>query len=213
MAASAQPMVMSMTDNMKTNIVLRQLHAINQAEIDNGKLAMDHAQSSDVKKFGNEMMTDHTNMDMKLTDLAKRMSIDLNAAPQGPLEAAMASATDDHKRSLRAAMGGKFDVEYVAPQSVFHDFALKLIDEGEKTATGDTKKLLDEAHPILESHRDHAKTLMRGLTFSAAAVGGGPAGSAEPTPGASASPMKKPDAAAAPGGRQGQPSSGEKGAP
>jgi putative membrane protein len=204
-------MVMSMSDTMKTNIVLRQLHAINQTEIETGKLAMDHAQSADVKKFGNEMMTDHTNLDMKLTDLAKRMSLDLNSPPQGPLEGALASAADDRKRNLRAATGSRFDVEYIAPQGVSHDEALRLVDEGQKTATGDTKKLLDEAHPIIESHRDHARTLMRGLTFSAVAVGGGPMGSSEPAPGASASPMKKPDGGSS-GGRM-QPSTGDKGSP
>jgi predicted outer membrane protein len=164
-----------------------------------------------VKKFGNEMMTDHTSTDMKLTDLAKRMNIDLNMPPQTPLEAAIASAADDHKRTLRAAMGARFDVEYIAPQASSHDVALKLIDEGQKTATGDAKKFLDETRPIIETHRDHAKTLMRGLTFSAAAVGGGPMGSSEPTPGASAAPMKKPDAGSSMGGRP--PSGGDKASP
>jgi putative membrane protein len=214
MAASAQPLVMSMSDSMKTSMVLRQLHAMNQAEIENGKLAMDHAQSAEVKKFGNEMMTDHTSLDMKITDLAKRMNIDLNMSPQTPIEAALGAASDDRKRNLRSAMGNRFDVDYVAPQGASHDLTVKLIDEGQKTATGDAKKLLDEAHPIVESHRDHARALMRGLTFSAAAVGGGPMGSAEPTPGASAAPMKKPDGGAAPGGRkEGTPPSGDKSAP
>jgi putative membrane protein len=210
MAASAQPLVTGMNDSMKTSIVLRQIHGINQEEIETGKLAMDHAQSPEVKKFGNEMMTDHTSIDMKLTDLAKRMNIDLNMPSQTPLEAAIASAADDHKRTLRAAMGGRFDVEYIAPQASSHDVALKLIDEGQKTATGDAKKFLDETRPIIETHRDHAKTLMRGLTFSAAAVGGGPMGSSEPTPGASAAPMKKPDAGSM-GGRP--PSGGDKASP
>jgi len=210
MVASAQPLVMGMTDATKTSIVLRQLHAINQEEIETGKLAMDHAQSAEVKKFGNEMMTDHTNLDLKLTDLAKRMNLDLNMPSQSPLEAAIASAADDHKRTLRSAMGARFDVEYIAPQPASHDVALKLVDEGQKTATGDAKKFLDETRSIVEMHRDHAKSLMRGLTFSAAAVGGGPMGSSEPMTGASASPMKKPDA----GGHQmGQPPSGDKATP
>jgi putative membrane protein len=213
MAASAQPLVMGMNDAMKTNVVLRQLHEINQEEIETGKMAMDHAQSSEVKKFGNEMMTDHTSLDMKLTDLAKRMNIDLNMPPQTPLEAALSQAGDDRKRMLRAAMGARFDVEYIAPQAASHDVALKLVDEGQKTATGDAKKFLDETRPIVETHRDHAKSLMRGLTFSAAAVGGGPMGSSEATPGASASPMKKPDAAAAPKGRHEEPPSGDKATP
>jgi putative membrane protein len=212
-SASAQPLVTGMNDAMKTSIVLRQLHGINQEEIETGKMAMDHAQSAEVKKFGNEMMTDHTNLDMKLTDLAKRMNLDLNMPSQTPLEAALASASEDQKRTLRSAMGARFDVEYIAPQASSHDLALKLVDEGQKTATGDAKKLLDETRSIVETHREHAKSLMRGLTFSAAAVGGGPMGSSEPMPGASASPMKKPDAGAAPGGRQTQPPSGDKATP
>src|SRR6266542_1988901 len=38
----------------------------------------------------------------------------------------------------------------------------------------------DEIKPTVEAHRDHAKNLMRGLTFSATAIGGGP--SVEGTP-------------------------------
>jgi len=41
-------------------------------------------------------------------------------------------------------------------------------------STGDTKKFLEETRSTVESHMDHAKNLMRGLAFSAAAVGGGP---------------------------------------
>jgi hypothetical protein len=110
-------------------------------------------------------------------------------------------------------MGARFDVEYIAPQPGSHDVALKLVDEGQKTATGDAKKFLDETRSIVEMHREHAKSLMRGLTFSAAAVGGGPMGSSEPAAGASAAPMKKPDAGAVPGGRPGQPPSGDKATP
>jgi hypothetical protein len=50
---------------------------------------------------------------------------------------------------------------------------LKLIDEAQKTAEGDVKSLLAEMRPTVESHLDHAKSVTRGLTFSAA-IGGGP---------------------------------------
>jgi putative membrane protein len=213
MAPSAQPLTTGMTDTMKTNLVLRHLHTINQEEIDNGKLAMDHAQNTEIRKFGNEMMTDHTNMDMKLTDLAKRTGVDLGTSPTTPLDAALASAADDRKRMLKSAMGARFDVDYIAPQASAHDVALRLIEEGQKTAAGDAKKLLDEARPIVESHRDHAVNLMRGLSFSATAVGGGPAGSAEPVPGASAAPAKKPDTTQTPGHNPAPTPSGNKATP
>jgi len=169
-----------MDDSMKTNIVLRQLHAANQDEIENGKIAVDRAVSAEIKKFANEMVTDHTNADEKLTDLAKRTNIDLNMAPRDPLQSAMSSAKDAHKRTLRALSGAQFESAYLAPQVDDHELVLQLIDEGQKAGSSDVKKLLDEIKPTVEAHRDHAKNLMRGLTFSATAIGGGP--SVEGTP-------------------------------
>ena len=68
----------------------------------------------------------------------------------------------------------QFEVAYVAPQVEKHQFVLKVIDEAQKMASGDVKKLLDETRPTVESHLDHAKTMQRALSFGAAAVGGGP---------------------------------------
>ncbi|HEX9295466.1 MAG TPA: DUF4142 domain-containing protein [Polyangiaceae bacterium] len=169
-----------MDDNMKTNIVLRQLHAANQDEIENGKMAAERAASAEVKKFANEMVNDHTSADQKLTDLAKRLNFDLNMGPRDPLHSAFSSAKDAHKRNLRAQSGAQFEVAYLAPQVDDHELVLQLIDEGRKVGAADVKKLLDEIRPTVENHRDHAKNLMRGFTFSASAIGGGPATEATP---------------------------------
>jgi putative membrane protein len=172
---SGQPSAAKLDDATKTNILLRQLHAANQEEIDLGKLANDKAVNADVRKFANDMVTDHTAADQNLTDLAKRMNIDINTSPVDPVQKALSAATDQCKRSLRGQSGSEFDVAYFAPQVEKHNLALKLVEEAQKTASGDVKKLLDDMHPTVESHLDHAKTVMRGLTFSAA-VGGGPLG-------------------------------------
>ena len=71
---------------------------------------------------------------------------------------------------------------------------LKFVEEAQKTASGDTRKLLDETRPVVESHLDHAKNLMRGLTFSPSAVGGGPMGSETSPQGSVQSPSGKGDA-------------------
>jgi len=173
-AMSGQAQTMRLDDTTKTNILLRQIHAANQDEIDMGKLAMDKAQNAEVKKFANQMVSDHTAADQKLTDLAKRTNVDLNATPHDPVVQALQSASEDSKRTLRGMSGAQFDVAYIAPQVEMHTTVLKFVDEAIKTASGDSKKLLEETKPTVESHLEHAKTLMRGLTFSATAVGGGP---------------------------------------
>jgi len=177
-------------DATKTNILLRQIHAANQEEIDLGKLAQDKAQNADVKKFASDMVSDHSAADQKLTDLAKRINLDLNAAPRDPIEQALSAKSDECKRNLRSMSGAQFEVAYVAPQVDSHTLVLKMIDEGQKTASGDAKKLLEEIKPTVESHLEHSKSLQRGLVFSPAAVGGGPMGSESP---GSAAPAAKHD--------------------
>jgi putative membrane protein len=181
-------------DASKTNIVLRQLHAANQEEIDLGKLALDKAQNADVKKFAQDMVNDHTAADSKLTSLAKRMNIDLSMSPMDPVQKAMSEASDECKKALKSD-ASPFDVAYFAPQVDKHNFALKLIDEGKKTASGDVKSLLEEMRPTVEGHLDHAKNIQRELTF-ASAIGGGPVGrEREPA-------VQTPPAAGKDGGRQ-----------
>jgi putative membrane protein len=175
-AMSGQPSAMRFDDTTKTNMLLRQIHAANTDEIEMGKQAMDKAQSPDVKKFAAQMVTDHTNADQKLTDVAKKSNLDLSAPPQDPIAQALQSAAEEHKRMVRGLSGAQFEAAYVAPQVENHTMVLKMVEEAQKTASGDTRKVLDEIRPTVEAHLDHAKTLMKGLTFSPSAVGGGPMG-------------------------------------
>ena len=177
-----QPSAAKLDDATKTTILLRQLHAANQEEIDLGKIADDKAQNAEVKRFANEMVTDHTTADQKLVDVAKQMNIDINASPIDPVQKVLASASDECKRSLRGQSGAQFDVAYFAPQVDKHALALKLVEEAQKTASGDVKKLLDDTRPTVEAHLEHAKNLMQRLTFTTA-VGGGPAGHEMAPPG------------------------------
>jgi len=192
-ATSAQSSGMRLDDTTKTNMLLRQIHAANQDEIEMGKLASDKAQSPEVKRFASQMVTDHTQVDQKLTDLAKRSNLDLNATPMDPIAVALQSASEDHKRMIRGLSGSQFEAAYVAPQVDNHSVVLKLVEEAQKTASGATRKLLDETRPVVESHLDHAKNLMRGLTFSPSAVGGGPMGSETSPQGSVQSPSGKGD--------------------
>jgi putative membrane protein len=202
-----QPAV-KLDDTTKTNILLRQIHAANQEEIELGKIADDRAQNAEVKKFANDMVKDHTAADQKLTDLAKRMNVDIDVSPTDPVQKALSSASDDCKRSLRGHTGAQFDVAYFAPQVDKHTFALKLVDEAQKTASDDVKKLLDEMRPTVETHLDHAKSVMRGLTF-ASAVGGGPTGHEPSAPGKAPGVLGKRDD----GPREAAPKGGAKGSP
>lgn len=173
---NARGLEVKLDDATKTRIVLTELHAANQAEISEGKLANDRGQNADVKKFAGDMVSDHSAADQKLTDLAKRLEIDVNSSPTNPVEVAMSEAGDARRRMLASLSGAAFDVAYLAPQAHQHELVLELIAQGQKTAPAEVKRLLDEMKPTIESHREHARSLLRGFRFEATAVGGGPAG-------------------------------------
>jgi len=160
-------------------MIFSALHNANQEEISEGKLAADRAQNAEVKKFANEMVSDHTSADQKVTDLGKRLDIDVNWTPRdNPIHEAMEKAHDVRKKMLSSLSGASFDIAYLAPEADEHERVLQIIEQGQKTASGDAKSWLDELKPTIEAHRDHAKNLLTGFRFEGSAVGGGPAGAA-----------------------------------
>ncbi|HEY3594561.1 MAG TPA: hypothetical protein VGL13_11830, partial [Polyangiaceae bacterium] len=66
------------------------------------------------------------------------------------------------------------------PEANEHELVLQIISQGQKSASGDTKNLLDEMKSTVETHRDHAKALLKSLRFEGTAVGGGPTTQGDP---------------------------------
>lgn len=166
----------NMDNTTKVKSVMQFLHAANQAEIKLGGLAKTHAQSQDVKTFADQMVKDHTDADKKLSDAAQKQGIDLNAAIQDPVYLGIISMHDEMAKQLSGKNGAAFDVMYMSGQPGDHVLVQKVIEEGQKAATGDNKKLLDEMHATITKHKGHADTIVGKMKLPGAGnVGGGPA--------------------------------------
>jgi putative membrane protein len=166
-------------DASKLNMIWSALHNANQQEISEGKIAADRAQSAEVKKFANDMVTEHTSADEKLLDVGKRMDIDATWSPRdNPVHQAKEEAKDQRKKTLSSLSGAAFDIAYIAPEADEHESVVQIIDQGQKVATGDAKRLLDELKPTVEAHREHARRLLNGFRLETTAMGGGPMGGA-----------------------------------
>lgn len=171
-----------LSDTAKLNMVLRELHGLNQTEIESGRMASERAQAAEIKEFGQLMVRDHTEADRKLTDFAKRNSIDLTkTTPADPIHAAFDRADQAQHKALGTKRGAAFDAAYVAPQVLEHRVALSIAEEGRKYAKDEAKTLLDETYRMLGEHLARAERLQSQLRFEPAAIGGGP----EPQKGAS----------------------------
>jgi putative membrane protein len=76
-----------------------------QAEVELGKMAVEKAESPDVKQFGQMMVTDHTKANEQLMKLAQEKKVQLPSAV--PSEAISA------KEELAGLSGHDFDREYM----------------------------------------------------------------------------------------------------
>jgi len=170
-------------DASKLREVMGFLHAANQAEIKLGNLAKEKAGNADVKSFADQMVKEHTDADSKLTDLAKKEGIDLNAydASNDPLFSAIKTTHDSMSAQLASKSGSGFDVGYLAPQDMDHELVLNVIGQGEKVAkSGDEKTFFADARKVVTAHRDHARQLCSKLQLQGTgakqpkAIGGGP---------------------------------------
>lgn len=170
--------VCSQDDATKTRNVLRELHVANQDEIKQSKAALDRAQSPEVKQFAERMLTDHTAADQKLTDLAKKKSIDLSAPETAdPIHAAKKAAAEDASKALGDRKGTAYDAAYIGMEVGEHGFALRVVEQGQKSAKdADVKALLDDMHKTLGMHKDEAVRLSERVVYQPSNIGGGPAG-------------------------------------
>lgn len=165
-----------MTPTAKLHMVLRELHAMNHAEIEKGREAEKRAQAGEVKEFARIMVRDHTEADRRLTEYAKNNGVDLTkVAPIDPIHAALDRADAASEKALSTKRGASFDAAYVAPQAFEHRVVLGVVEEGQKYAKDDAKDFLDGMHRMMSDHLVRATKLIDQLQFAPAAVGGGPA--------------------------------------
>lgn len=164
-------------DKGKLESVMKFLHTSNQSEVKHGKLAIDRAQSPEVKSFADRMVKEHEDADKKLTDLAMKKGIDLTAMtqPADPIHAAMMGAGTKMDQSLQTKKGAAFDAAFMGPEVMEHSLVLAVIEEGQKAAKDeDVKKLLTEQYQAVSQHKDHASTILDKMKPAGTGVGGGP---------------------------------------
>jgi len=140
-------------DRFEREVVLNELHHINQKEIKVSTLAASQAQSPAVRSFANQMIKDHTKADSMVVNLAKNEQIDLASFQPADFEE---SAMSD----LKLLKGAQFDQAFTAAMKSGHESALFFM----KSAVADTrdaelKSLIKELIPTVQHHETLASNL------------------------------------------------------
>lgn len=119
------------------------------AEVVTGNLAKEKSQNDEIKTFAQQMVTDHTQANQKLGDIARKLDISV------PDDAAM---TDKVKKMILEWRDESFDKSYINNQVDAHEKTVELFKkEAASSDKAELKAFASETLPKLEQHLEHAK--------------------------------------------------------
>lgn len=126
-------------------------------EIESSKLALEKAKSAEVKKFAQQMITDHTATTAKLKETLTAAKLQIT--PPAQLDARRSGMLDN----LRGASAEDFDKAYLDQQTAAHQEALTLHSGFAQDGDNEPlKKLAAETAPKIQHHFDMVKKLDAG---------------------------------------------------
>jgi putative membrane protein len=137
------------------------LDEANQADSASGAYALGKATNPEVKAFAKLMMGEHHALRLQGQQLAKR----LNVTPQPPANDPVKAAAQSEMTALKAApKGAQFDLTYIDQEVAIHKAVLDLAEQAHgATQNAELKKLIEQAKPVLEKHRDRAEEIQKKL--------------------------------------------------
>ena len=134
----------------------------NQVDIDAGKLAESMSTNSEVKAFGQRMVTDHTGVNKSAVDLVTKLKV----TPQdNPTSQSLKSGGEKNIANLKTLKGSAFDKAYIDHEVVYHAQVLDAVDKTliPNAKNAELKALLVKVRPAFVAHLDHAKQLQKSL--------------------------------------------------
>jgi len=128
----------------------------NQVDIDAGKLARSMAASAEVRKFAEQMITDHTGVNKSAIDLVAKLKV---TPDDNPTSQSLKAGGDRNIANLKALKGAAFDKAYIDNEVAYHQ---QVIDAMDKTlipgaTDAQLKALLVRVRPAFVAHLEHAK--------------------------------------------------------
>ena len=134
----------------------------NQVDIDAGKLAASMGTNPEVKKFGQQMVTDHTGVNKQATDLATKLKV---TPADNPTSQSLKAGGEKNVASLKSLTGAAFDKAYIDNEVGYHQAVLDAVDKTliPGASNAELKALLVKVRPAFVAHLEHAKKLQSSL--------------------------------------------------
>ena len=128
----------------------------NQVDIDAGKLASSKGSNADVKKFGAQMVTDHTGVNKQATALVTKLKV---TPEDNPTAESLKKGGEENVATLKTLSGKAFDKAYIDHEVAYHQQVLDALDKTliPNAKNEELKALLVKVRPAFVAHLEHAK--------------------------------------------------------
>lgn len=164
-AATPAPVMRREVTNVSPETrILSILHAKNEEEIRIGRLAQDRAASEEVKRYAEQLIQDHTQLDAQVSTTAQASGVTLMdphnvgwmlAREQGIMP------SRDPAAQLENLSGAEFDRSFTQKMRAGHQELIGLLEEARgKVAHPEVSRLIDDTLPRLHSHQQTAQRLV-----------------------------------------------------
>lgn len=134
----------------------------NAVDIDAGKAAKAKTKNKEIKKFAEQMITDHSAVNKSAVELVTKLKV---TPEENDTSRALKKGGDDNLASLKKLKGKEFDKAYVEHEVAYHQAVLDAIDQTliPSAQNGELKALLVKVRPAIEAHLEHAKQIQTSI--------------------------------------------------
>jgi putative membrane protein len=132
--------------------------AANNIDIEAGKLARSKSKDKEVQAFANHMVTDHTGVNQKASDLTKKLAV---TPKDNDVSRSLMKAARENIKKLNGLEGRSFDKAYIDQEVGFHQTVINSVDKTliPNAKNAELKQLIQQVRPSLVAHLEYAKKL------------------------------------------------------
>jgi putative membrane protein len=156
--SAAAPAAGGLTDPQIAAIVV----AANQVDVDAGNLAVKKTKNADVKKFAEQMVTDHTAVNKAAGDLVAKLKV---TPEETDASKGLVSDGAANRAKLEKLDGAAFDKAYVDNEVAYHKAVIDVLDTKliPSASNAELKSTLVSVKPTFDEHLKHAEMLQSQL--------------------------------------------------
>ena len=154
----AKPAAATLNDAQIAAIVV----AANQVDVDAGKLAVEKTNNAEVKKFAQQMVTDHTAVNQAAVELVTKLKV---TPEESDASRGLASSGAETRTKLAGLQGDAFDRAYVDNEVAYHQAVIGVLDSQliPSATNEELKNTLVSVRPAFVAHLEHAQHLQTSL--------------------------------------------------